>query len=175
MRVYLLWLVTEWDLLRVAGILTIWGGLACVAIGFTCAALYAVKLRRAGALWAIAGRIATPVGLMLLNIPVCIVIFSLAWAAVTRYELTLSNESDTVVSRFEMTAPGVEETFENVKPGESRSVGVHFERDGSFAYTAEVNGRRSSGLIKGYVTHSMGGEMNVTYARGEFQFERTWE
>lgn len=174
--IYILWLVTEWDPLMVAGIFTIWGGLACVAIGFVCAAIYAVKLRATGASPSpIARRVAKPLGLMLLNLPVALIIFSLAWTTITRYELRLTNDSDAVIARFGMVAPGVEEVFDNVRPGESRSVGVHFEGDGSFKYEAEIGGVASAGLIEGYVTHNLGGEMSAVYDGVEFHFERTWD
>lgn len=174
--IYLLWLVTEWDVLMVAGIFTIWGGLACVAIGFIAAAIYAFKLRATGALWGpIAGRIAKPVGLMLFNLPASIIIFSLAWSAATRYDVTLTNESESVIACFQMIAPGVKESFENVQPEESRSIGVHFQGDGPFKFEAEVGGVVSTGTIEGYVTHNLGGESVVLYSDAGFQIERTWE
>lgn len=174
--IYLLWLVTEWDVLMVAGIFTIWGGLASVAIGFGAVAIYAFKLRVNGALWRdIAGRIAKPIGLMLFNLPACIVIFSLAWSAVTRYDVTLTNESESAIAHFQMVAPGVEESFEDVKPGESRSVGVHFSGDGPFYYMAEVNREVVRDTIEYYVTHNLRGEAEVLYTDTGFQVERTWD
>ncbi len=168
--IYLVWELTQWNPLLLAGLVTLYAGTVCVAVGLVCVLVDAVTQRRAGISWGpVARRGAKPAGVLLLNLPVGLVILALVLLSLTRFTVVLRNESSEVISRFELAAPGVEEVLEGLAPGTSASVAMHFDSQGELAYTAEVGGRVTEGIIEGYVSSNTGGRSTVTFSDGVFR------
>ncbi len=172
--IYILYEITRWDVLVLAGLFTVYGGLACAALGFICIIAYAFKRHAAGEMWGLG--VGKAVGVILLNIPVCVIVVHLSLLSVTRmdsYTVVLENKGEDVVAHFELETPGGAVGIEGIAPGESESVRLSFEDPGSITYRAEVGNDLLEGVIENHVANSGGGKKSIiTFSDGEFSIER---
>ncbi len=161
--IYVLWLLTGRDEFVVAGVYTIYVGVALVAVGSICLVVYLFKVKRLDQ-WRKPAikRAAIGASVLLVNLPVCLVIVLLAFSDVTEFTVVVENESAATISRFALEGPGVNEHWTDVGPGESREAAMHFSHDGTLTYRARINSLPHQGVVAGYVTNGMGGRVLVT-------------
>ncbi len=155
--IFLLWLLTRWDWLMVAGILTVCGGVACVTAGLVCLIAYAVLARRRNRAGNVKWRVVAVAFLLLVNFPVA---GAVTWGTVyieTLYTVEVRNGTSSPVDRLAVSGGGVEVIFEDIPPGASRRRRFHVLHDGSLTYRFRHHGEERHGVVEGYVTNSMGG------------------
>lgn len=162
--IFALWYATRADVFVTLGLFTIASGVCLAGIGFLCLTLHLVRRRRRGDAWpALLKQGALPSGVLLANIPACLLISGLALHLLTSYAVTLHNKSAVAIDRFVLSGPGVYEEWEGVPAGASRSARMAFTHDGALAFEAAVGTRRYDGTVEAYVTRGSGGAATVVY------------
>ncbi len=142
--IYGLWFVTRWDGLVSAGLLTIVGGTVSLGAGVICLIAYGFRIYAKGVPTSVVvRRVSLPAGLLLTTPLVGMLVASSALHALTTYEVVLYNASDTTITTFSFTAPGVDETWANVEPGAFRLSNLSVTGDGTLLYEAAVGTERA--------------------------------
>lgn len=161
--IFLAWLLTRWNGLMMAGILTVYGGVGVVAIGAVSVAVFVWKSLRAGqAPRKQVVRRAVAVGsLLLLNVVVAAIIIASVTYLETRYVVTVVNASSAEVRSFVVTGGGVTIDVGMLPPGAEAHRVFFIKHDGVLKGEGVQGERRIEGVIEGYVTHGMGGNMLV--------------
>jgi hypothetical protein len=157
--IFLTWLITRWDWLMLAGLITIFLGLVWFVIGSIGLSLL---LRRQG-------QIAPPerrrqnwlafstACLLLINLPAAYYYTAWASAISTRYTLIVVNESGQHLESVMVSAPGVKREFGPIQPGGQVKRHLNFFGDGRMDFKARAS-TETSGIIDGYAMGSMGGK-----------------
>lgn len=169
--IFILWYFTKVEVLITIGMLTILGGLVSVLIAVICLTIYLYKesqrqipakmLLKRGLLCG---------GLIAVNFPVALVFAYMAMVLLTTYSLTIKNSGSSIISKITITAPGVNEIFEQVQPGDDIFQRLDFCADGVLLFSANQNKNDFGGVIEGYVTGSGGGEaVLVIKDNGEYE------
>ena len=161
--VFLVWLLTRWNWLMFAGILTIYGGLAVVAVGAASLVVFVWKSLRAGQLHRklVTQRALAVGGLLLLNFAVAAAMVASVIYIETRYIVTVVNHSSVEVRSFVVSGGGVTIDVGTLAPGSEARRVFFIEHDGVLKGEGMQDGRRVEGIIEGYVTNSMGGNKLV--------------
>ncbi len=158
--IFLLWLLVRWDLLMLAGVFTIYGGLLCVGGGFACLVKYWFVAGRGGVNH-LAWRILAVALLQLANFPVAVGVVVAAHYVHTRFTVEVTNESGEPIRQMVVSGGGVKAIIEDVPAGERRTESFHFTQDGSLGYEFTHQGKIRSGVVEGYVTNGQGGRRSV--------------
>jgi len=157
--VFLAWLITRWDWLMVAGLVTIFLGLVCFVMGAVGLSLHLHRL----------GQIAPPemrrqnwlalitACLLIINFPAAYCYTNWASDISTRYTLVVVNESGQHMKSVIVTAPGLKREFGPIQPGGQVKRHLNFFGDGRIDFKARTS-TETSGVIDGYAMGSMGGK-----------------
>ena len=164
--VFLLWVLTRWDWLYGAGMLTIIAGIFVFLFGVACLAASRFdspsgevgrsrreSLRRIMALL-----------ILLINFPVAASIVVAVETIRTRYVVTIVNHGPERLDNVVVSGGGVEIEFGSVAPGATAERWFHIRTDGELVFHARRNGEEIQGSIEGYVTPGMGDDMRLTFA-----------
>ncbi|MGV3755088.1 MAG: hypothetical protein ACO1QS_06875 [Verrucomicrobiota bacterium] len=157
--IFLTWLITRWDWLMLAGLVTIFLGLVCFVMGVVGLSIHLYRM----------GQIAPPerqrqnwlalitACLLIINFPAAY--FYTNWASdiSTRYTLIVVNESGQHMKSVMVTAPGVKREFGPIQPGGQVKRHLNFFGDGRMDFKAWAS-TETSGVIDGYAMGSMGGQ-----------------
>jgi len=174
--VFLLWLITRWDGLMVAGMVTLCGGMALFLIGVVALMRYwslasqtpdipSRHLRRSTFLCA---------GLLLLNFPVAGGIVAAVIAIETCYTVVVENDSHRPLEGVRVFGGGCDEQLGTIPAGSSVRQWLWIRHDGTLELRALADGASYHETIDGYVTNSMGGHTTVTiHADGTISFGGT--
>lgn len=164
--IYVLWLLTGREVFVLAGIYTIYVGLALVTLGFVCLVVYLYKLTRRGVRGKpVIKRAVIGTSVLLVNLPVCLLIVVLAFTDLTEFTVLVKNESHVTISQFKLSGPGVDEQWENIGPGELFESPIRFTHDGTLTYSAWIDSFQYRGVVAGYVTNGLGGWAEVIVRR----------
>ncbi|MCD6050362.1 MAG: hypothetical protein K0Q55_1765 [Verrucomicrobia bacterium] len=160
--VFLTWLVTRWDWLMLAGLITIFLGLVWFVMGAICLSIH---LHRRGQIAPPERRrqnwlAFTTAGLLLVNFPAAY--YYTAWASgiSTRYTLIVVNESGQHMESVMVSAPGVKREFGPIQAGGQVKRHLNFFGDGRMDFKAKAS-TETAGMIDGYAMGSMGGKKVV--------------
>ena len=167
--IFLLWCVTRANVLMVAGVLNIYGGVIVASVRLLLLLLYVVMHWRQKRTWL---RALFAISFILVNIPVCMAIIKPVIVNETSYTVTIVNDSDIALDKFTIVGPGLSHTWENIKPGESKKHRSYLAGEGSVDYAAVGGGWEYSGTIDYVhaVFNSLGGEMHLRFtANKEFE------
>lgn len=166
--IFLLWLVTDWNGLRIAGIVMIYGGLVIFALGAGALARFwwltfrpnelppdwpRRRVRRSTTLCAL---------LLLSNFPMAGGIIVAAIALDTRFAVVIHNNSQQPLESVRVSGGGCDISFGSIPPGgvARRSFWIH--TDGELVFQATSGTTSHKEIIAGYVTNGMGGSATVT-------------
>jgi len=162
--IFVIWLITRSDWLMLAGLLTIYGGIALFVVG-------AIALFR---FWFMAHRepdyskkkrwIATVLcfGLLLINFPVALGIVNAAIRIETRYTVVIRNASSQPVNEIRIFGGGCSKSLNSIRGGGTGEVSFWIEHDGQLQFEAVSGGRQIEGIVDGYVTNGEGGYVTIT-------------
>lgn len=162
--VFLLWLVTRWDWLMAAGMLTLYGGVAIFLVGALALARFCwLAFRspdpRGRRPWLSALACA---GLLLVNVPVAGGIVAAAIAIETRYTVVVHNTSPQPLESVRVFGGGCDESLGSIPPGGFARRSFWIQRDGELRFRALRGAVIHTKTIDGYVTNNMGGHTTVT-------------
>lgn len=162
--IFLVWLITRWDWLMMAGIFTLYGGVAVFFIGaialvrFFWLAVRTPELPRRGLWLSTLGCAA----LLLSNFAVAGGITASVIAIETRYTVVVHNTSRQPLSGVRVFGGGCEADFGTIPPGGIVRRSFWIQHDGELEFRAVSGATTHSESIDGYVTNSMGGYTTVT-------------
>ena len=160
---FLLWIITRWDWLMLAGAIALYGGLASFVIGAIALVRYC---------WA-ACRSADPsrrnwvpaavacAALLLMNFPTAGGIIAAVIAIETRYSVVVHNASPHALSDVRVYGGGCEADLGTIPPGGFARRSFWIQRDGELEFRAASSSTTHHLLIDGYVTNGMGGRTEV--------------
>ena len=163
--IFVLWCIVRWDVLMSCGMVTILVGPILFLIGavylsqFLSAARESklIKERRVMLQLIIAGTI------LFVNFPVAVVLVVAAERVMTRYVVTIVNESNQRIDDFHVTGGGIDANFGSVLPGTSKKRGFNIKGDGVLKFSGIRSGKPLNGDVDGYVTNGMGGDTTVIF------------
>ena len=161
---FLVWLITRWDWLMMAGIITLYAGVAVFFIGaialvrFCWLAFRTPDLPRRRLWLSTLGCAA----LLLLNFPVAGGITASAISIVTRYTVIVKNTSQQPFSNVLVFGGGCKADFGTIPPGGVVQRSFWIQHDGELALSAVSGSTTHSKIIDGYVTNSSGSRTTVT-------------
>ena len=162
--IFVLWLITRWDWLMMAGICTLYGGVAIFLVGVLAIARFCwlafrtpnLPRRR---LWLSTLACA---GLLLLNFPVAGGITAAAIAIETRYTVVVHNGSQQPLDGVRVFGGGCDESLGSIPPGGIARQSFWIQHDGELKFRALSGTTIHAKTIDGYVTNGMGGHTTVT-------------
>ena len=162
--IFILWLITRWDWLMMAGIFTLYGGVAIFVVGVLALARFCWLAFRTPSfprrrLWLSASVCA---GLLLLNFPVAGGIAAAAISIETCYTVVVHNDLQQPLESVRVFGGGSDEYLGSIPPGGTVRESFWIQHDGELEFRA-LNGTTSyTKMIDGYVTNGMGGHTIVT-------------
>ena len=158
-----LWFATDWDVLPVAGIFTIWFGLAVtlavlalVPVGWAFAAQSGATFRQCLVPAVLA------LSLMVASYPAAWFCLDTAIARETRFTVTVRNDADSPWGELRLVGPGVDESLGVLAPKATVRRQVWFAGEGAFVLQETVGGAMRDHYIEGYVCSGLGGGANVS-------------
>ena len=162
--IFVLWLITRWDWLMMAGIFTFYGGVAVFLVGVLALAHYCwlafrmpnIPRRR---LWLSTLACA---GLLLLNFPVAGGIAAAAIAIETCYTVVVHNASHQPLENVRVFGGGCDAHLGAIPPGSTVRQSFWIKHEGELEFRALGGTTSYEKTIDGYVTNSMGGHTTVT-------------
>jgi hypothetical protein len=162
--IFMLWLITRWDWLMLAGILTLYGGAAILLVGVLALARYGWLVFRTPAVPRRRRWLSTLVcaGLLLLNVPVAGGIAVAAIAIETRYTVVVHNASRQPLEDVRVFGGGCDESLGNIPPGSTVRQSCWIQHDGELEFRALSDTVSHEKIINGYVTNGMGGHTTIT-------------
>lgn len=178
---YGLWLATDWSWLMVLGVLVIWGGCGATVIAAVLLGLGWWQASRDAVGGEAAARVrpgwsAAGIALLLLcNFPVAYVVFHLAIARITRFEVVLCNEAASSWPELILEGGGIREVVAALPPGATTRVELWFRTDGELVLRSAAEPATLATVVSGYVTNGMGGSLRVARrADGQLQVHEQW-
>lgn len=165
--IFLLWVLTRWDWLFVAGMLTIIAGVFVFLCGIACltASRFDRPLGEVGGSRRETLRRITALLILLSNFPVAASIVVAVDTIRTRYVVTIVNHGSVPLDNVMVSGGGVEIYFGSVAPGAIAERWFNIRTDGKLVFRARRAGEDVDGTIEGYVTNGLGGDMEVTFNR----------
>jgi hypothetical protein len=163
--IFLLWLVTRWNWLMLAGILNIYGGLVFFLSGAVCLVKFHL---RSLITWDIPRRrlwVLTTFGAALLcsNFPVAFGIINAVVRITTRYAVVIQNTSTDPLDDVQVFGGGCKEDIGVIPPSVVVERYFWVEADGQLEFRATTAGVVHTKVIDDYVTHGMGGRATVVF------------
>jgi hypothetical protein len=161
---FLLWLITRWDWLIMAGIFTLYGGVAiflidAIALARFCGLAFRTPELPRRRLWLSTLGCAA---LLLSNFAVAGGITASVIAIETRYTVTVHNASQQPLSGVRVFGGGCEADFGTIPPGGIVRRSFWIQHDGELGFRAVSGATTHTKTIDGYVTNGMGGQTTVT-------------
>ena len=151
--IFLLWLITRWDWLMIAGVITLCAGLAAFALGaIDLVMAYEMRLWRSTLACA---------ALLFANFPVAAAIIAAVIAIETRYTVIVHNASREALGAVRVSGGGCDVSLGTIPPGASVSRTISFHGDGRLEFHADSDTASHEKVIEYYVTSNMGGHTTV--------------
>jgi hypothetical protein len=161
--VYLLWRITRWPWLELAGLATIAVGCLAVLAGVVLLLLHIHRQARVvmEPQRALRIRVALAGALLLANFPTAV---ALAWSAadvMSTYTLRIDNAGPDTINSLVVHAPGVVEEMGPIPPNGRAIAHLRFNADGSVTFLLRQQNRRIEGVIDSYVTGGIGDDVTL--------------
>lgn len=162
--IFTLWMITRWDWLFLAGIFTLYSGVAIFCVGAValarfCWLAFSIPELPRRRLWIASIGCAA---LLLSNFAVAACITATAIAIETRYTVIVHNASEQPLSGVRVFGGGCEVDFGTIPPDGVVRRSFWIQHDGALECRALRGATTSINTIDGYVTNNMGGNLTVT-------------
>jgi len=157
--ILLLWLVTGWHWLPIAGAATLVGGLISVIVGMSWLGVCIVRTARSGK-WSRRSMIKSTVltaSILLVNFPAAAVIIWAAFKIETAYTMVVRNLGSTPIESAAITGGGLSLDLRRIDPGARVTRTFHVTRQEGLVFSGGRNGQKIRFRILGYVSKD-GGE-----------------
>jgi len=166
--IFLLWLVTRWDSLMLAGLHTIYAGLAAFAVGCIALTIYLWRAFRSPDADQRRVRNATLAcgGLLLVNFPVAFGIVAAVIDIESRYTVVIHNDSGQPLEDVRVFGGGCDKSLGSIAPGDTVRRRLRFDTDGELRLHATIGTTDIDEVIDGYITRDIGGRPTVTVEPG---------
>src|SRR5215468_751403 len=161
--VFLLWLVTGWKWLELAGIFILYTGTASVVVGLVSLSLCVLQRVRSGD-WArerLMGRTMFVAMVLVINVPVAGLILWTTYNISTTYTVVVRNYGSASIQLAAITGGGVSLEIGPIEPGASVTKKFHIAQDGTLMFSEERSGRKVQTVVDGYVTNGIGGHKQI--------------
>jgi hypothetical protein len=158
--IFLLWLVTRWDQLVVAGVATIYGGVACFAVGLGALVRYYILATRAAEpvpRRKLGSDLAVALLLLFANYPLALGIIGGAMAIETRYTVIVRNDTTQPLAPVRIEGGGAKVSIVTLAPQERTERTLWFQAPGELRLETTLGEKKVSAVIEGYVTRGLGG------------------
>ena len=163
--IFLLWCFVRWDVLMGCGMVNILVGLILFLIGTVFLLRFLsdacefkrIKERRVFFQLIVAG------SLLFSNFPVAVALVVAADRVMTRYVVTIVNESNQRIDDLHLTGGGIDANFGNILPGTSKTRGFNIKREGEVIYTGISGGKPVRGTVNAYFASDMGGDITMIF------------
>lgn len=170
--IFLTWLLTRWEALEFAGLLTIFCGLIAFVAGSLALVSHLWRERRIekttrGPL-SLQALLAG--GLLLSNFPAAALIVHSADRVKSRHIVTVQNDSDEMIESFILTGPDVSRELGPIDSRKASQTSFNLEREGALEFTACQHNKPFHGQVNGYVGADFGSTNSVRVLPGG-QFE----
>ena len=135
--VFLLWLVTGWKWLELAGIFILYTGFASVAVGLVSLSFWVLQGVRSGD-WArerLMGRTMFVAMVLVINVPVAGLILWTTYNISTRYTVVVRNYGSASIQLAAITGGGVSLEIGPIEPGASVTKKFHIAYDGTLMFS----------------------------------------
>lgn len=161
--IFLLWLITRWNWLMMAGLFTLYGGVAISFIGIVSLALFCWLAYRAPErprrLWISTFACAA---LLFSHFPAAAGIIATVIAIETRYTVVVHNASQQPLGDVRVFGGGCVANFGTIPPGSVARRSFWIQGDGELKIRAVSGTTAHAKVIDGYVTQYRGGRTTVT-------------
>lgn len=162
--IFILWLITRQHGLMMAGIYTLYGGVAIFWVGvLALARFFWLGVRSPDfprrRLWLSTFACA---GLLLLNFPVAGGIIAASIAIETRYTVVVHNALSRPLENVKVFGGGSDESLGSIPPGGTARRSFWIQHDGELKFRAFSGTTSHTKTIDGYVTNGTGGHTTVT-------------
>ena len=160
---FLLWLVTGWKWLELAGIFILYTGSASVVVGLVSLSLWVLQRVRSGD-WArerLMGRTMFVAMVLVINVPVAGLILWTTYNISTTYTVVVRNYGSASIQLAAITGGGVSLEIGPIEPGASVTKKFHIAHDGTLMFSGERSGRKVQTVVDGYVTNGGGGHKQI--------------
>ncbi len=161
--IFVLWLITSWNWLMLAGIFTLSGGSAAFLLGILaltryCSRAFRTPVGPSRRLW-----LSTlgSAGLLLLNLPVAGGITLAVIAIETRYTVIVHNASQHRLDGARVFGGGCEASFPTIPPGGVARCSFRIQHDGELEFRASSGSTTHAITIDSYVTNNAGGRTTI--------------
>lgn len=167
--IFLLWIITRWDWLMLAGVATLYGGVAAFFIGALAIASFSwIASRSPGGPQPRQSRRILACGLLLVsNFPVAGGVIAAVIAIETRYVVIVQNNSQQVLSGIRLSGGGCAAEIGTLKPGSTARRAFWIQREGSLEFRALKGTSALAHTIDPYVCRDGGGQKTVIISSDE--------
>jgi len=170
--IFILWLLTKWGILTLAGIFTIEGGLVCVVIGIILLIIYNIVRKKSGLSVALKQNLIV-MSIVALNFIVGIFIIYLFLSMVTQYVLVIDNQSTAPIEQIKVYGTGGSSpdyfTIPILKSVQRIRRKIYFRHEGSLEFTAKRKNKLTQGVIECYVTINNGGGAKLVFNEADYK------
>lgn len=160
--IFAAWLITSWQWLEYAGIITLYAGFGLFVVGAVALGVCIYMARSVSPRLHLGRRVALAAILLLSNFPVAGVIVEAAIALETRYTVVVHHASKQPLADVLVFGGGCSERIESIPPGATVRRSFYIQHDDELRLQCLRGGVQVSETIDGYVTGSMGGHTTVT-------------
>ncbi len=162
--IFILWIITRWEWLILAGLLTLFGGPIVFVFGILALAQYYQSAMRSTELNKRDVSLATLgcLGLLLSNFLVAAGIMIAVEAIQTCYIVAVENQSRQSLTEVHVSGGGCDADLGTILPGETSRGSFWIRHDDELTFHANSGQLALSEKIDGYVTHGVGGHTIVT-------------
>lgn len=163
--IFLVWLLTGWEWLMRAGIITLYAGLAAFVIGVVALVWYCWLALRDANRSRLRIFLAASVcaGVLLGNFPVAGGIVLAVAFKLSTYTVVIVNDSPHPLVNARLIGGGVEMALGEIPPGSSVERSMRFQRDDQLTLFTTFNGEYRKVEVAGYVTNNSGGDVRVVF------------
>ncbi len=169
--IFLSWLAFRWDMLMIAGIVTIYVSIFLFLFGTVCLIAYWFRGTRKdfeNQRTSTKKSVLVAV-LLLINWPLALFYAAAAIDIETRYDLVVVNDSASAVD-VRVSGGGIQVDFGTIRRKSRKREYFHFEQDGELVIQTTQNGTQALNTVETYVTPGLGGSKHVVIeADGQIQ------
>ncbi|MBL4883484.1 MAG: hypothetical protein JKY95_02975 [Planctomycetaceae bacterium] len=157
--IFLLWLLTRWEWLMGAGLITLGVGIVLFLIGILSLFVYWTSGDRDKRNNTMARFCA---GLLLINFPVAGLIVVAFVSVINCYTVVVHNDSPEVIRNINISGGGCEALIDSIPPNGSARRSFWIQYDGEIVFQASSKSHVYREVVDDYVTNGMGGRTEVT-------------
>jgi hypothetical protein len=165
--IFVLWLLTRWEILEILGAFTIYGGIISVILAFVALIGYIIAAVKAKAgLKKVALHAVIVLAAIIINFPAAMVCVLGVDYISSIYVLTIENRTTFAIQQVTISGGGFTWNIGPIMPGDKGHIEFHIAFEGSLLFSAISNGNKIDGVLEGYVTSGLRIQRTLTIMDG---------